>query len=176
MKLIVFLLFFNMNDYNLEDLIGKSIREINNVFDCDFKNKLIDKRFYYSDLKEERFYYGLNYNFISLILNEDLKIESITIHFKEVIDLNFYNYFTKDYGQPKNILVSKNRKLASESITKEDVAKTFQQKLKQYESIVEEGSFEDKPKYLSWKKEDFEIKISIDYDMSISEIIFKKTQ
>lgn len=172
LKLIRFLLFFSMNGFNLEDLIGKNIREVNNILDCDFKNELIDESFYYSNLKGERFYY----NFISLILNEELKVESITIHFKKVIDTNFYYSFTKDYGKPENILIQKNKILVSESSTNEDTSKTFQQKLKQYESIVVEGGFKDKPKYVLWKKEHFEIRISIDYDMSVSEVTFKKTQ
>lgn len=170
MKLIIFLLFLNMNDYNFEDLIGKSLKEVNKIFDCDFKNNLIDERFYYSSLKDESFYYGFYYNFISLNLNEEQKVESITIHFKKIIDLNFYNLFINHYEEPSNIIVVKDKKIIDE--INEENNNTFNQKIRQSILITEEGSFEDKPLYILWEKKNFKIKILMRYEQNICDITF----
>lgn len=176
MRIVLTLLFFiNMSDYNFEKFIGKEIPEVSNILNCVFENNLINKNFYYTEKPiEESFYYGIKYNVVSLTTDNDSFINSITIHFKEVINSDFYNLFIDDYGIPDSIKVVKSKKTIEIVEQNKNSSKSFNQKLKSSVLNTEEGKFEDKPLYISWKKQNYSIKILMRHEQNISDITFTK--
>ena len=57
---------------------------------------------------------------ITILVDEKDAVKSITVHFRKVIDHEFYYLFIKDYGEPNHIQIIENRQILSESFTKDD--------------------------------------------------------
>ena len=74
--------------------------------------------------------YGSQFKFISFVRFDNDIINSITVNFNTIINLNFYNLFVDNYGTPKNIFLKTGKKTVN-SKEEDDEHKTFKQILKQ---------------------------------------------
>ena len=160
-----------MECIDYENLLGKHISNIKDTLGNDFENNFFEKSFYY--IKDENIkvnLFGINYNSISILTDKNEIIESVTIHLLSTIDKEFYNQLIQKYGQPNEIKVIEKKVIISNSHLKEDI---FSQDMKKSNIELRNGSFEEKPLYIIWRKDNFEIKIFSRYNMGISEITFK---
>ena len=96
-----------MNNLFFEDLLNKNYQDINNIIDCHLRVKKHKEGYYINTEFINYSLYGMRSNFITLLADENKKIKSISIHFEELIDEDFYNKFIEVYGKPNKILVSK---------------------------------------------------------------------
>lgn len=178
--LILIVKYFYMDFITLENLLDKHIAVAENHFGIDFKVNVYKKddfeaKFYSNKDYIKKDFYGMNYNQITINTNPNDTIESITIHFREVINNRFYNLFTEKYGKPDSILVIKNRQTVSETILKDKDGK-INQHLRKNKIDLEEGTFEENPLYIIWKKKNYEIKAFLRHKTGISEITFNTSK
>ena len=173
-----------MNFVKLESLLGKdiSIAEMKiglefeeNIFDI--KNNQIKNYSTKLNLKNKsqviNEFYGIPYKFVFIQTDRNNSIQSINIKFNSIIDFNFYEAFNEVYGVPNNILVIEKRNILSEENIKDETY-GFNQFLRKSELDLREGSFEEKPLYILWKKENYQIKALLRHKQGVSEIIFTK--
>ncbi|WP_418639611.1 hypothetical protein [Winogradskyella sp.] len=161
-----------MNYIDFENLLGKHILTVEEKIGKNFENTLSDKNFYYIQnelIKKEL--YAMPYNCLTILTNENDTVQSISVHFREVINRQFYDSFNKDYGKPNSILVIENRKTISKTITKDKNGNIIQS-LRKGEFDLREGNFEEKPLYIIWKKEDYQIKAFLRHKQNMSELTF----
>ena len=152
---------FNKVNFNSEDT------EFRYCSNSEYLRELIDYK--------AKDYYGMPY--IDLFIKTDKidKIQSVTIHFRKTIDRKFYDLFTNDYGEPNSILVIDKRNIISESTLRDDNNKVIQTSRKS-ELELKEGTFEDKPLYIIWEKDNYEIKALLRHKTGISEITFSSSE
>ena len=76
-----------MENDKLEEFLGMNKSQMNTFFDCKFENNLENKKFYYAQLEKGLNYYGVKCNFLSFTTDNYDEINSITIHFNEILNL-----------------------------------------------------------------------------------------
>lgn len=165
---------YNMKDMNFEELLGKPFSVVEVVIGTDFRNNenlKLKTNFYSSINYVENDYYGMPNHHITILVDEKDAVKSITVHFRKVIDHEFYYLFIKDYGEPNHIQIIENRQILSESFTKDDNGEIINH-LKKSTFDLREGAFEEKPLYIIWEKENFQIKAFIRHKQNISEVTF----
>ncbi|MBO3100316.1 hypothetical protein [Gelidibacter pelagius] len=153
-----------------EFLLGKPVSKFSETIGNDFENKLFKNNFYYiPDDTSKKNFCEMDYNCLSILTDEIDNVQSITIHFREIISIHSYNLLIKKYGKPNNILIAENKQVISESIS-EDV--DFRQHLTKSNFDLKEGTFEENPLYIIWLKENYQIKAFLRYKQKTSEITF----
>ena len=158
-------------DYKeFENLLGKHFSFTKEVFGIDFKSTNYGTKFYTNSEYLNTEFYGIPYNFITITVNKEDIVQSITVHFQEVINRQFYDLFIKKYGEPNSIQVIENKKIESKTL-----GEGFFQHLTKSSFDLREGTFEEDPLYIIWEKEHFQVKAFLRHKNSISEIIFSKT-
>lgn len=160
-----------MQNIDFKELLGKHISTVEKVISNDFENKLFGKEFYY--IKDENItknLYGISFNSLTILTDENEIIESITIHLPKVIDKEFYNQFIKIYGYPNEIKVIQRREEISNDFIEDEI---FSQEVKKSNIELRDGSFEDNPLFIIWEKEKFVIKVLSRHEQGVSEITFE---
>jgi len=173
MKIILLLFtWINMNissNPKFEDLIGKEISLANSIFDTEFKNNLSGlKNLYIAYLDSPKRFFNQQYSILSITVDDNNLINSITIHFLDVFDYCFFSSFNKEYHTPYKILVIDNKKV----INKE---KSGARTITQSQGKLQEGNFEDRPLFIYWENKSFQIKAFFRYKQNVSEITFGKS-
>ena len=164
-----------MNYMRFEKLLGEHVSVLKEAIGNDFENKLFGKNVYY--IKDDliiKDFFGVPYNHINITTNEKGIVESITLHFQGMIHREFYDAFNKVYGEPDHIQVIENRQFVSESFIKDDNGKVTEH-LRKNTFDVREGTFEEKPLWIIWEREHFQIKAFLRHKNNRSEMTFKKT-
>ncbi|NMH89824.1 hypothetical protein [Flavivirga algicola] len=161
-----------MGYIEFEKVLGKHISIAEEIIGTDFENKLFEKSYYYiANESIKKGFCGMSYNMLTIMTNEKDTVQSITVHFQKVIDRQFYDSIVEKYGKPDNIQIIENRQLESESVTEDDEGQVIQT-LRKSTFSLKEGSFEERPLYIIWKKESFEVKAFLRHEQNISEITF----
>lgn len=155
---------------NFELLIGKPLLDAEQIIGCGFKSDPIGNKFYINKEFFNKSLYGISYNFVTIQTNKTDNIESVTVHLSEIMNSQFYNSFIQKYGEPISVLVVENRKKVSETKLKDD---EITQHLKKNTFDLREGNFEEKPLYIIWKKENYQIKAFLRHKQGITEITFE---
>ena len=107
------------------------------------------------------------YNTISITPDENKMVRSIIIHFNSIIDLNFYDAFVLDYGNPESIQVFDGYDSIGEW-TKDDP----NQRVSKTTYKLKEGKFEDEPLFMFWNKNGYQIKSLTKHKQNLSLISF----
>jgi len=162
-----------MNNMFLEYLLGKNYLSINEFVSCNFRTKEYGDGFYINSEFLDEIYYTMPYNFITILTDEKKNIESVTVHFKGIINREFYDVFNSVYGEPNSMLVIEKRNVISEGIYGDD---NFKYSARKSDLELREGTFEENPLFIIWEKDGFEIKAFLRQKNSFnkSEITFKK--
>lgn len=165
-----------MHYTNFEYMLGKDIFDVEDILKINLKKNSFKKNdsevvFHSNKGFINEPYLNTFYNHLSIITNEDNKVQSITIHFRTIIDNSFYNLFNNKYGVPDSILIVENKKLESK-ITIKDKKGNINETLSKNTFDLKEGSFQEKPIYIIWKKKKFQIKAFLRYEQNISQITF----
>ncbi len=165
-----------MMDYiKFEALLGKHISTVEDSIGSDFENTLFQKDFYYiTDELVKKDFFGMKYNMLYIKTNDKDAVEAISILFQKVITRQFYDTFVKEYGEPIHTQVITKRKEVIEKQEKTD--SDFASNAKKYEIELREGTFEENPLYIIWKKEGYEIKAFLRHEQNISEVTFSMQQ
>lgn len=164
-----------MDKIKFEDLLGKNISKAKEFTGRDFKSNAFKKKdfevkFYSSRDYFKKDFFGMYYNQIIIHTDNYEVIKSITIYFDKLIDREFYNSFNKEYGMPKHIQIVENRRMESETLVKDDNGKVIEH-LRKNTFDLREGTFEEKPLYIIWEKENYEIKALLRQE-NMSQITF----
>ncbi len=172
-----------MNQIVFEDLLKEHISvakeitgndfEESNINIDNFKNKhySIKSNLDYNPL-EIRNLYGMPYKFLFIQTDKNDTIQSVTIYFHKLINRQFYDAFNRVYGEPNNILIIDKRTVISEN-NEEDETYGFKQHTRKSDLELREGSFEENPLYIIWKKDSYEIKALLRHKQNTSELTFK---
>ncbi len=169
-------LVLNLNPYSVdniefEKLLRKHISIVEEIIGDDFENTLSRKSFYFiSDEFVKKKFLNMSYNCLDINTNKNDIVASISIHFSEVIDRQFYNTFVEKYGTPDQIYVRSNVKVISEEVYTSD--DDFSSNLKKREGDLIEGTFDEKPLFMIWEKDDFYIQAFLRHEQNICEILF----
>tara|TARA_B100000929_G_C15504885_1_gene418544 strand:+ start:808 stop:1311 length:504 start_codon:yes stop_codon:yes gene_type:complete len=163
-----------MDNIDFEMLLDKHISVFEQTIGGDYENLLFQKNFYYAqDLSKAKFIHGVQYSTVSVSLDEDERIKSITTQFREIIDSNFIKKIISKYGDPKNVLIIKNKQSESETLLKNENGIITQRLIKSNYDLVE-GNLNEKPVYIIWNNKNIELKLFFRYEQNISELTFKK--
>ncbi|WP_299883746.1 hypothetical protein [uncultured Lacinutrix sp.] len=152
-----------------EHILGKAISVVKKAIGKEFVNELFGSDFYYTYDFVSRDLYGTKYNSLTILTDEKDAIQSVTIHFQNIINRKFYESFVKEYGEPNIIQVIDKREIISESKLEDN---NFSQHLTKSNITLREGSFEENPLFIIWRKETFQIKAFLRHKQNISEITF----
>lgn len=150
----------------LERFIGKHIDELSGIGDV----LISEGNRHNIDLKSSKEFFGMKYNKLQLTTDKAKTIEELSIGLSGIIDKAFYNDMINRYGSPNSILIKD--KLISESQSKNDGE--INQSLKKRMFSLKEGKFEDKPLYVLWNKEGYQIRIMLYYENSLTGVTFRK--
>ncbi|WP_346880774.1 hypothetical protein [uncultured Algibacter sp.] len=153
-----------------ENLLGKDLLSVEKIIGIDFVKKDYGYPFYIGEYFNNDFF-GMECSHITLLTDDKDMLQSISIHFPKILNRKFYDLFIKKCGNPDNIQVIENRKIESKSFVKDDNGKVVQT-LRKSTFDLREGSFEEKPLYIIWKKDNYEIKAFLRHKQNISEITF----
>ena len=142
------------NHVKLETLLGQSIEKAKTVLETDFihYDDVSFANLYFLKFDDLRKFHKITYRSISIELDDFQKIKSITVHFTKYVNNDFYSSFISKYKKPSKILVVDSRKLISED-------KTGYQHLSQSELKMREGTLDEKPLFIFWYNEEYQIKI-----------------
>ena len=151
-----------------EGLLGKNVSEVK-VFSKELRQSTPNMYYGVSDVFH--YFYGKPYNHVVFYVNDNSIIESINISMLELIDKDFYTSFTKDFGEPKSIQVVDTSKVLSKKTTIDDGIST--KRVQKNFITTRNGTFDDKPLYMIWEKENFHIKILMEYSNNRSNINIK---
>lgn len=156
-----------------EKLLGKHISVFEKVIGNDFENKLHGKYLYYIPNKDiKKYFLEVSYYAISIVVDKSDVLESISLRFYKIIDKQFYSSLVDKYRAPNSILVpSGSYTITSESIIKDD-SDSIVASTRKREVDLREGTFNEKPFVMIWKKENFYIQAFLRYEQNISEITF----
>ena len=171
LSLILITNYYFMDYKKFENLLGKHISVATEVIGNDFENKLFGNNFYYTDNFINKDFYNMSYNSLTILIDEEDIIQSITVHISEVVNREFYNPFTVNYGYPDTMHIAESKKVISEDNL---YSKSLSQNLKKVKVELREGKFDENPLFIVWKKEDYEIKILIRKEQNTSDITFSK--
>ncbi|WP_111308995.1 hypothetical protein [Confluentibacter sediminis] len=130
-----------MENIKFENFIGKDISVVNYSLSKDSDNKIFGSNVYYTLTENNKYFYSMPYNIIIIVTNEEGLIQEVTIHFQEVINKNFFELFTSNYGNPDMIQVVNEISLGNEVLSESD---TFSQTLRKGFIETKEGEFECK--------------------------------
>jgi hypothetical protein len=150
---------------SFENYLDKHISEANII-----KNATIDHNTelnIYTIHSETHYdYCGSYYRGFTATTNSKAIIQDITVYIHSIIDTNFYNAFTNQYGLPNEIKVEDYRTIKKERFEDEstEVTEIF--------TSLKEGSFDENPHLIKWYKENYEIQIFIKREINITEIKF----
>lgn len=163
-----------MQEIKFERLLRQSILYCSEMTESHFKKiespKLNIKHFGTIDFGRRSFY-GMHNHHLTLILDRKDYVESITVHFRGVIDREFYDAFIEVYGKPNQIqIIEEIIPINKETII--DKENNIKQELLKKEFILREGTFDENPLYIIWKKENFQIKAFLRRKQNISEITY----
>ncbi|MFC4636668.1 hypothetical protein ACFO3O_22375, partial [Dokdonia ponticola] len=162
LALTLFISIFSMDYIEFENLLDKDL-SITKDFtgsdfrDSSFKGGIIEGKFYSSKDHTIKDFFGMPYNHITVLTTETDIVQSITIHFIGMIDRTFYDAFNGTYGEPNHIQIIENRQLESETFIRGENGKVIQHLAKNTFDL-REGTFEEKPLWIVWEKEGYEIK------------------
>lgn len=176
--LIALTLYFNyffMENIKFDDVLGKHLSVAEKILDTNFKSNSFKRndfkiKFHSNINPLFRDFYGMKYDFVTILTDEEDVIKSVTIHFSKIIDREFYDLFNKDYGSPKHIQVIENRKIISEI-----KGEGFFHNIKKSTFDLREGTFEENPIYIIWEKDRCLIKAFL-RQQNMSEITFSLTE
>lgn len=172
--LILYLVLFQqtMDFKEFEILIGKDISYANAVLtDAGFNYKrLLAVNLYTSD--KYKLFYGMTYNMISIMTDEDEIVRDIVIHFQSMIDNSFYDLFSLNYGHPDTIQIIDGYDSVGDW-KESDPGEEFSHRVRKVTLKTREGKFEENPLFMIWKKEGYQIKILMKQEQGISEITFR---
>ena len=158
-----------------ELLLEKDLAVAKKMFNVDFEitpygNKGGNNLYHNSDTLIKN-YFGIPYRLISIYADENEVIKEVKILFPQNISRDFYDAFNEEYGRPDHIHVIENRKVISES-TQQDGDST--ETLRKSSFDLREGTFEENPLFIIWKKDGYEIKAFMRHKQNMSEISFTK--
>jgi len=126
MNNLFLIVLFNVNTLfmahiKFEDILGKDISVFEKIIGGDFENKLYGNSSYYlkNHLNAKEFF-GMSYTMISVNLDDENIIQSITLHFQELINREFYDAFNTVYDEPQHIQIMENRELESETYIRDN--------------------------------------------------------
>lgn len=162
-----------MDTIKFEELLEKHLSVVEKIVGSNFRKSNFEQvkvRLYSSQYLNMDFY-GMFSHLLSVETDENDNVESITIHFRKVINRQFYNSFVEKYGEPNHIYVMSNIKVISETSPHES-GDPFHQNLTKREGDLIEGTFDEKPLFMIWKKENFYIQAFLRHKQNISEITF----
>lgn len=97
-------------------------------------------------------------------------IINVKLSLVNLIDSSFFNTLNLQYGAPDKILITDGMVTENKSV-KGSFGSTIIERV----SDLREGSFEEHPVLISWKKDDFEITVSMNYIKNQTEITFKNS-
>ena len=163
-----------MDFKEFENLIGKDISHARQILlheGFEYHNTL-EINLYTSDSHHD--FYTMSYNMISIITDEKNMLKSVTIHFHQIIDSNFYDSFIINYGNPDTIQVIDRHDFVGEW-TKEEEEERIEHRVRKNTLIMREGKFEENPLLIIWNKKDYQIKALLKHEQSISEITFRES-
>lgn len=172
MKIIVILTIviiqFTMTQERFEDYLGKRIEDI--------KFEKSNYRVHYDDNKYSYFFviptpFYNNAIYASFLkFNEKKIITSVKINLISLVDKSTYAELVKLYGEPNHILVPDRLLYDSNMNYNSSLGQTTRKKVIK----TREGTFEEKPIFIIWKKRNFEIQVLMKYSKNVSEISFTK--
>lgn len=160
---------FSMEFEKFESLVGKHISVVKEQIGEGFVNKLFGKEIYYKDDFSKTKFNGMEYNSFTILTDENEIIKSITVHFQDLINRQFYDSVIKKFGEPNTIKVIDKTQVVSESTNEDD---NFSQHLIKRKITLKDGTFEDKPLFIIWKIEQLQIKVLLKHKEKRSEIEF----
>ncbi len=157
-----------MSGYQYELLLGKSISSIK-IDNSEFN---INESNYYSIsfTNNPKEYYNNYIYFMSFFTDHNNVITKIDIKLISLVTKELYHTLTEIYGQPTIILVP-DKVLYDKTIEHKKIKATA----RKVKRKAKQGTFEDKPTFLIWQKEDFKLEILMKYEQNMSEISFRKT-
>ena len=164
-----------MNINQVEELLGEDISTIENVIGFQLKEKKYPKvkaKVFGTGINFFKEYFNTSSHYISAKVDEENLSRSITIHFREVINKEFYNSFVKKYDEPIHMYVMKNTRVISTSKLSSEEDSDFNQTMTKSEGDMVEGTFDEKPLFIIWKKEGYYIQAFLRHEQNISEIMF----
>ncbi len=160
------LIFQTQMNNNYELLLGEDISEvlINNS-----KFELVNDSIYYSIFYENPIEYFNNSIFCFFSITKNDKIDELKIQLVDLIDEDFFNSLVNQYGKPDSILIIDKIIKISETIDDKTKAEFVKNEIK-----TKVGTFQEKPLYIIWDTEEFQIKILMKYKQRKTEITFIK--
>nr|WP_321237229.1 hypothetical protein [uncultured Psychroserpens sp.] len=175
--LLVLALIQTMNsNMKYENLLGEQLFAAESIFNCTFRNlKLEFKNFegimYGCKDYNQQNYLGTSIRYVSIKTNQNQKIQSVSIKFYEAFNRHFFDLFVEKYGEPDSILIPDNIKIINDKNENDSTSSMFQ-KVRATEFDLREGTFEEKPLYIIWEKESYQIKAFLRHRQNMSEITF----
>ncbi|CAL2078138.1 conserved hypothetical protein [Tenacibaculum sp. 190524A02b] len=161
----------NINHKEFETCLGKEVSEVNKILTLSFSNiHTSNKQLYFAFLEEDKYFYQQSYKAISLILNNKKKAISLTIHFNQLVNNQFYKNLQAAYGAPNSIQVIEQEKRIAKTSVNDTL---FKQELSKNIVTTRKGSLEENPLFVMWKSETISIEILNKYKQSTSELTFK---
>jgi len=159
-----------MNLLNFQNLLNKHKSTAESLLSNDFDNKIFGKKFYYTKSNENKYFKGIPYNIISLRIDEKDFVQSLTLHSNKLLTSNMYKSLIEEYGRPDSIQIIDTTKIKE---IKSSVSSNFKQELKKVEFKTRDGSFEDKPIFILWNKQNYQLKLFFRYELNKCEITFR---
>ena len=163
----------------LEKYIGKQIEELIQFGDIDKTFNKIDllpnqNNYRILDLKSVEEFCGMSFNRLQITLDGNRIVQELSTAFPVIIDWLFYDKMIKCYGYPNTIQVID--KLIKEKKTENNIEYNggFNQSLKKRFVTTKEGEFENKPIFILWKKENYDIKLMFYYKENATQLTFRK--
>lgn len=162
----------------LEDFICKSVQKLTPF--GEFHKVNDDLKEVFTLLKNKKTFIlkpvtefcGKTYERLEINLDDNQMVKDISTAFPEIVDRIFYDKMIKYYGVPSNILAYD--KLISESKSNDFGAGSFNQNLSKRSFSLKEASFDEKPVFIIWKKEYYDIKMMFYYKEKITGLTFRK--
>lgn len=169
----------NRVNIELEKYIGKIIEELIQFGDIDKSFKNINfspelNNYRILDLKSEEEFCGMSFNRLQITLDDNQIVQELSTVFPVIVDRLFYNKIITYYGYPNTIQVID--KLIKEKKSENNIECNdgFNQSLKKRFFTTKEGKFENKPIFILWKKENYDIKLMFYYKENATQLTFRK--
>lgn len=159
----------DMNSYQYEVLLGNDIEEVK-IFDADFTNKSEDNHYSIPLIDNPREFFNNHIYYISFSTDNNQKINNINVSLTSLINESFYNSFVEIYGEPSSIMVEGEIINSKKSTFKKGKAIVTKEHRK-----TKQGSFNDNPRFIVWKKDNYLIEVLMKYEQGKSEISYRKT-
>lgn len=154
-----------------EYLLGKNINEVELSGIKPQKDNLISNKYLYLfDIPVK--YHNNDIYTIFITTDENDKINQLKINLLALINESFFNVLVDQYGKPDNILIID--KVISNSGENLNPKSSYEQYVQKRAFKTREGNFQEKPIYIIWNKDDFQITFLMKYKQNTTEITFKK--